>query len=433
VETGLDKPEVVKESYVVDYTRSTLDVLVKEEIGGNTDRWLYGYQALQVKITSEGTDWWGQDTKQDVLTAYTHHDRLGSIVNLTDQYGRNIARADYREYGEIAFYESITVNGGYRRIAPQLVYTNHEWDDVLDLYYAKARFYDPDEKRFLSMDPVKGSISDPQSLVPYVYCVDNPLRYVDPLGLVSVKTVNTYIADGGGKSTSPSLILHKNVLKTNEANWKSKVPNPVDALIRNTTPHAERNAVDGLSSGSNTPVLSEGPMEKMECPDKPYDAYVGYYGEGEGFDVKALYAGIEFFEISLDSLEAVFGADKDINTMDTKEEVYWGIVLLNAETGVLKFESEEDFVGWGFETVTADAKLGLNTKYVGGEIGGRLVQGSVNVKLIPIPFTDKALSVGATGELFGIGAEAKWTWEDGLTFGVSFLIGGRINLHIVDR
>ncbi len=203
VETGLDKPEVVKESYVVDYTRATLDVLVKEETGGNTDRWLYGYQSLQVKITSDGTDWWGQDTQQDVLTAYTHHDRLGSIVNLTDKYGRNLARADYREYGEIAFYESITVNGGYRRIAPQLVYTNHEYDDVLDLYYAKARFYDPDEKRFLSMDPVKGSVTDPLSLVPYVYCVDNPLRYVDPLGMVSSTITTSQLTGGGGGFFAP--------------------------------------------------------------------------------------------------------------------------------------------------------------------------------------------------------------------------------------
>ncbi len=189
VETGIDKPEVVKESYVVDYTRATLDTLVKEEVGGNTDRWLYGLQSLQVKVTSEGTDWWGQQTEQDVLTAYTHHDRLGSIVNLTDQYGRNLVRADYREYGEIAFFDSITVNGGYRRIAPQLVYTNHEWDDVLDLYYAKARFYDPDEKRFLSTDPVKGNVADPLSLVPYLYCVDNPLRWVDPLGLLKLNGV----------------------------------------------------------------------------------------------------------------------------------------------------------------------------------------------------------------------------------------------------
>ena len=35
----------------------------------------------------------------------------------------------------------------------------------------------------MAMDPVKGQIVEPLSLVPYVYCVDNPLRWVDPLGL----------------------------------------------------------------------------------------------------------------------------------------------------------------------------------------------------------------------------------------------------------
>ena len=51
------------------------------------------------------------------------------------------------------------------------------------MYYAKARFYSADDKRFVAMDPIKGSITDPLSLVSYLYCVNNPLRYVDPLGL----------------------------------------------------------------------------------------------------------------------------------------------------------------------------------------------------------------------------------------------------------
>lgn len=44
------------------------------------------------------------------------------------------------------------------------------------------------------MDPVKGQITDPLSLVPYVYCVDNPLKYVDPLG----ETYFLYMKDTNG-------------------------------------------------------------------------------------------------------------------------------------------------------------------------------------------------------------------------------------------
>ena len=51
------------------------------------------------------------------------------------------------------------------------------------MYYAKARFYDPAAKRFVSMDPVKGNVLEPLTLVSYIYCIDNPLKYVDPLGL----------------------------------------------------------------------------------------------------------------------------------------------------------------------------------------------------------------------------------------------------------
>ncbi len=182
VETGIDKPEVAVESYVIDYTSPTFNTLVMEEEGGFDYRWVYGLQRLSVKITSEGTNWWGQNVKEDILKDYLHQDRLGSTTNLTDQFGRMVGRADYNEWGEVTFKESLSISSSYRRIWPQLSYTGHDWDDVLGMYYAKARFYDADAKRFVAMDPIKGQSTDPLSLVSYLYCVDNPLRYVDPSG-----------------------------------------------------------------------------------------------------------------------------------------------------------------------------------------------------------------------------------------------------------
>ena len=183
VETGIDKPEVVKESYVIDYTSPTFQTLVMEEEGGFDYRWVYGLDKLSVKITSEGTNWWGQNVKTDILKDYLHQDRLGSTTNLTDKFGRVVGRADYNEWGEVTYKEALSITSSYRRIYPQLNYTGHDWDDVLEMYYAKARFYDPDAKRFVEIDPVKGQVTDPLSLVSYLYCKDNPLRWVDPLGL----------------------------------------------------------------------------------------------------------------------------------------------------------------------------------------------------------------------------------------------------------
>jgi RHS repeat-associated protein len=59
------------------------------------------------------------------------------------------------------------------------------------LYYIGARWMDPELGRFVSMDPFLGRLGLPQSMNRYVYCVDNPLRFVDPTGLwfgISLKT-----------------------------------------------------------------------------------------------------------------------------------------------------------------------------------------------------------------------------------------------------
>ena len=184
VETGIEKPEVVKTDYVIDYTRLDIDqrVLVKSEQDGDDFRYTYGLDKVKVFITGEGSNWWGQNVKQCVNTSYVHTDRLGSVVNLSDQYGRVAARADYTDWGEVRRYTDITVNGGFRRLLPEITYATHEYDDVLNQFYAKARMYDAENKRFAAVDSVKGSVTNPISMVQYLYVADNPANMVDPIG-----------------------------------------------------------------------------------------------------------------------------------------------------------------------------------------------------------------------------------------------------------
>jgi RHS repeat-associated protein len=61
-------------------------------------------------------------------------------------------------------------------------YTNHEYDAVLGVYYAKARFYDPGNSRMMSVDPIKGNLINTQSLTAYIYVQSNPLKFIDPNG-----------------------------------------------------------------------------------------------------------------------------------------------------------------------------------------------------------------------------------------------------------
>ena len=66
--------------------------------------------------------------------------------------------------------------------------------DATGLYYYNARYYDLEIGRFISPDTIIPNPADPQSFNRYSYCLNNPLKYVDPSGnIVEIGGVN--IAD----------------------------------------------------------------------------------------------------------------------------------------------------------------------------------------------------------------------------------------------
>lgn len=56
--------------------------------------------------------------------------------------------------------------------------------DNHSLVYLRARYYSPELGRFISQDPVKGSINNPSSLNRYAYVSNNPINLTDPSGLI---------------------------------------------------------------------------------------------------------------------------------------------------------------------------------------------------------------------------------------------------------
>ena len=55
--------------------------------------------------------------------------------------------------------------------------------DSNGLYYMRARYYNPDIKRFINQDIKVGDIGSSQSLNRYAYCEGSPVSMVDPFGL----------------------------------------------------------------------------------------------------------------------------------------------------------------------------------------------------------------------------------------------------------
>ena len=107
----------------------------------------------------------------DGLRDYYHTDHLGSSRLITDESGNVLTDVEYEPFG--------TSRGEYEE---RYLYTGKE-RDATGLTYFGARYYNSETGRFLTRDPVTGNTHIPQSLNRYIYCLNNPLKYTDPLGL----------------------------------------------------------------------------------------------------------------------------------------------------------------------------------------------------------------------------------------------------------
>lgn len=133
--------------------------------------------------------------------SYIHTDILGSVRLITDGSGNVLNRYDYLPFGQ----EWQTQHPNYPnavRFAGRERDTETGSGAFSALDYFMARYYQSQAGRFTTVDPghVGGNILNPQSLNGYSYALNNPLRFVDPLGACSQDANGNYI-DGDDAGT----------------------------------------------------------------------------------------------------------------------------------------------------------------------------------------------------------------------------------------
>ena len=114
----------------------------------------------------------------DGRTQFYHVNHLGSASVITDQNGDRKERIEYFPFGtyrEVVDYDTNFPDVFY-------TFTGQEDDDDLGLYNFKARSYDPLLGKFISPDSLVPKPNDPQSFNRYSYCLNNPLKLIDPTG-----------------------------------------------------------------------------------------------------------------------------------------------------------------------------------------------------------------------------------------------------------
>ena len=151
----------IKTEYVIDSTGSLTRILTAST-DSKTTYFVYGIGLIS------------QEYDNEVL--FYHFNNIGSTEAVTSLDGKIQEKFEYGPYGELLSENKcgtiFLYNGEYG------VST-----DENGLYYMRARYYNPEIKRFINQDVVIGSIVDSPSLNRYAYVEGNPISLADPFGL----------------------------------------------------------------------------------------------------------------------------------------------------------------------------------------------------------------------------------------------------------
>ncbi len=115
-----------------------------------------------------------KSTNSDEWYLY-NQDTRGSTSSLIDASGTAAAAYEYDAFG------NTTARIG-ESFDNEICYTGQVYDKETGLYYYNARFYNPEDGRFITQDTYRGDGTDPTTLHLYGYCGNDPINRTDSSG-----------------------------------------------------------------------------------------------------------------------------------------------------------------------------------------------------------------------------------------------------------
>ena len=151
-----------KTEYVVDSNSSSLTRILTAEKEGDTTYYIYGIGLI------------AQENGNEYLIY--HFNNIGSTEAVTNIDGEIVETFDYGPYGELLSENKCGIMFLYSGELGVATDSN-------GLYYMRARYYNPEIKRFINQDVMTGSIVNTPTLNRYAYVNGNPISLNDPFGL----------------------------------------------------------------------------------------------------------------------------------------------------------------------------------------------------------------------------------------------------------
>jgi RHS repeat-associated protein len=177
--------EVQSSSGIVNYTYDDDNIRVSQTIGTETTSYLLDKNRPYAQVLAEyvGNDeiasyLYGLDLisqERGSVNSYYLVDGLGSTRGLTDENGNVTNVYSYDAYGNLIDSVGNSENS--------YLFAGEQFDESLEQYYLRDRYYDPSVGRFTRRDTYEGDNFNPITLHKYLYTGANPINRIDPSGL----------------------------------------------------------------------------------------------------------------------------------------------------------------------------------------------------------------------------------------------------------
>ena len=206
---------------------------------------------------------------------YYHTDALGSTVALTDSTGSAVETYTYDVFGAATIHAPSTLDTRPSSLfANRFLFTGCEWLAEAALYDYRNRAYSPALGRFFQTDPIRFAAGDANI---YRYVANNPVNFVDPLGLLdqdvfsstdrtggSFRNTNTPNYDFGGHGNPNNMADDRN---SERGKGKPLSPNKAADLIKSDPNyHGEPVQLFSCSTGKGNNSFAQKLADKLGVP-----------------------------------------------------------------------------------------------------------------------------------------------------------------------
>jgi RHS repeat-associated protein len=216
-------------NFTASFTYDAMGRRTSKTVNGQTKTYLYDGSDLIRETGADYTFGPGIDEtleRKSGQNEYYLSDALGSVIGLADGNGAIKTSYNYSPFGKKETTGTASGN--------PFAFTGRE-DDGTGYYYYRARYYNPDQKRFIAEDPLEFGGGDTNF---YAYVGGNPVNFTDPSGngpingtLAAGVCAAGIIANGGlavasGGTLAPVNVLTATALCTAVGIAGNTVPDP---------------------------------------------------------------------------------------------------------------------------------------------------------------------------------------------------------------